>query len=159
MKYHFLFIILFLVPLSLNIKAQPYNTQCEALVSGGGESSANSYTNLGLFGESIVNHSVSDNQYLTAIGFIFENGLYSDFVTMLSDRINIYPNPASNILYVIGVPSSSRMCIYNEIGLKIFEYNDQTEIPVNGLSSGIYFLTIINNKRNILFRDKFFVKH
>lgn len=59
----------------------------------------------------------------------------------------LYPNPANEYIYLIGEEFGSNTFInfYDTLGKLIFSTPYQQEINVSHLSSGIYFLKIINN--------------
>jgi hypothetical protein len=59
--------------------------------------------------------------------------------------INIYPNPASNKVFVEANNSISEIKIFNNLGQMIMELNpnlNKTEIPLESLPKGIYFVKI-----------------
>jgi hypothetical protein len=64
-----------------------------------------------------------------------------------SEPIEIYPNPASDMVIIKGI-AASKTQVYNELGqlVKVFEGN---ETAVESLSKGIYLLRITDNAGNI----------
>jgi alpha-tubulin suppressor-like RCC1 family protein len=60
--------------------------------------------------------------------------------------ITIYPNPASNALFVDGVKNNSKYCITNLLGEIVLngEYEINKSIAINKLPRAIYFLKIDN---------------
>lgn len=64
-----------------------------------------------------------------------------------SETIEIYPNPASDMVIIKGI-AASKTQVYNELGqlVKVFEGN---ETAVESLSKGIYLLRITDNAGNI----------
>lgn len=61
----------------------------------------------------------------------------------------IYPNPSSEVLFIEGTTSSSLIRIYNTCGQLLYEHagKDQyTMIPVLSLSTGMYYLQIIDHQ-------------
>jgi hypothetical protein len=67
------------------------------------------------------------------------------------EEVKIYPNPVNDVLYVV-IPQDTdieRITLYNING-QIIKIIDQTfqEIPMGGLSSGIYFLEFHSADRN-----------
>lgn len=71
-------------------------------------------------------------------------------------RLNIYPNPVSQLLYVESniqlLPLETNAILYNLNGRKMLEqalYHSVSTIDVNGLPKGVYILKIENRKWNI----------
>jgi hypothetical protein len=64
-----------------------------------------------------------------------------------SEPIEIYPNPASDMVIIKGI-AASKTHVYNDLGqlVKVFEGN---ETAVESLSKGIYLLRITDNAGNI----------
>lgn len=58
-----------------------------------------------------------------------------------SDNSNIYPNPASNILFIKGSPNQT-IKIYSIEGIKILETKNTGKIELNGFENGLYIITI-----------------
>lgn len=54
------------------------------------------------------------------------------------DRVRIYPNPASDLVYVSGYDGTWRLC--NAAGLKLLEGLGETRIDMSGYPAGIYYL-------------------
>jgi hypothetical protein len=65
--------------------------------------------------------------------------------------IAVFPNPATNVLFVIGIHSSDYK-IFDALGklVQVGELNDK--IDISGLDSGIYILKIQNDKGNYSIR-------
>jgi len=75
-----------------------------------------------------------------------------------SENINIYPNPASDKLTILGFNSVSNIKIYSVIGklVKITIPNAINEINISSLKEGIYFIEIKSKEGKIV---KKFVKN
>ena len=69
MRYYFSIMLVLLFSISLS--AQNYYNQAEVLSSGGGKSTAYTYSNFCILGESVVHEHYSAGNYTTKIGFIF----------------------------------------------------------------------------------------
>ncbi|MGE0562740.1 MAG: serine hydrolase [Flavobacteriales bacterium] len=62
-----------------------------------------------------------------------------------NENINIYPNPAKNIVYIKGLEQkkgSIKLTLTDVTGKTIKTANNQFELQLNNLQQGIYFLTI-----------------
>jgi len=73
------------------------------------------------------------------------------------DNINIYPNPANNILYIEGVfdNSNNNLQIYNSLGSLIISKQitqNITTIDISQLSNGVYFVKILSD--NFIYKQK-----
>lgn len=66
-----------------------------------------------------------------------------DFQT---NKISIYPNPATTIIALSGLTSSEKVTIYNLLGSKVYEGSiaENKNINVENLPSGLYFLSFEN---------------
>jgi hypothetical protein len=71
-------------------------------------------------------------------------------------EINIYPNPANQILYFNSDTKVSNVVIYNSLGQKVVnqKINSDNLIDVSGLSQGIYFIRF-KNVEKVLKTDSF----
>ncbi len=83
--------------------------------------------------------------------------LVSNIAASKNNQIAIYPNPFDDILYLEIDKSNgiTNIEVYNELGMKLlsvpnsdFENSTNTEIGMNGFSSGVYFLYFRGNKKN-----------
>ncbi|MEO6131517.1 MAG: T9SS type A sorting domain-containing protein [Saprospiraceae bacterium] len=63
---------------------------------------------------------------------------------IVQDTNSIFPNPATDIIYL--PQSVSLLTIYNLTGQKITSFENQDQIDVSNLSSGIYFLQYQSGK-------------
>jgi hypothetical protein len=63
------------------------------------------------------------------------------------ESIRLYPNPASERLFLDGIPENSQIIIYGLNGNEVIRHTDATGKRVfnlTGLNSGIYQLVIVN---------------
>jgi len=90
--------------------------------------------------------SISDEFILNVNGHISVN--------KISDNIRIYPNPASNILYIENTESINKIEIINIQGQEISTIQNINkeiiEINISDMSKGIYFLKISSQSSNLL---------
>lgn len=70
------------------------------------------------------------------------------------DNINIYPNPAKDIVKLsVATSQQSAVRIYNVIGMKVDEIemnSNEIEINVSGYKPGIYFINVETSNGNII---------
>ena len=68
------------------------------------------------------------------------------------NQIDIYPNPARDILNVIGLKPNSWILLRDAVGQIVFEAKSVRDviIPVRNVAAGIYFLQIKSNETNVI---------
>jgi len=71
----------------------------------------------------------------------FETPIINEGIVDYKDNIIIYPNPANNVINIIG-DKVSNLKMYNNIGQLILTQHNTNTINVNGLTDGLYLLTI-----------------
>lgn len=77
--------------------------------------------------------------YETVINTSFHN------LSSHSTKLNVYPNPAINIIHIQGVDLNSNYEIYNLLGMKLQSGTLGKTIGISDLNPGVYYL-FINNK-------------
>lgn len=83
----------------------------------------------------------------TVIAILVVNELQSELNQQIKSAIKIYPNPATDQLFIeTGLEGNFEIEIFNARGQKIFNQsaNSNIVIPINNFSKGIYFLKITN---------------
>jgi surface protein len=63
--------------------------------------------------------------------------------------ISIYPNPAKDKLFILGLSTSSKVSIYNVLGKLVFSETTSSELDLEGLQSGLYIVKIIDQQKEI----------
>jgi hypothetical protein len=74
------------------------------------------------------------------------------FTDLKGKSINVYPNPASDILYVENLPENSLITIYSIDGImskKQLYKRSSNEIAIDDLPAGLYLLQIKTGKTEI----------
>ncbi|HTB06314.1 MAG TPA: T9SS type A sorting domain-containing protein [Bacteroidia bacterium] len=85
----------------------------------------------------------------------------NEATAVINDGIVVYPNPASNSLYIqnnTGSTGALYADIYNVLGQKVASFeitNSNTTLPLDGLKTGDYFIRLNNSNMNVV---KKFVK-
>jgi len=88
---------------------------------------------------------------------ITDGGQFSGTCTLgiddleLENTISLYPNPSNNIFTINGLTEKSSVAIFNITGKKVLEidnYENNTEIKTNDLTTGLYIVNIKNNTGN-----------
>jgi len=74
-----------------------------------------------------------------------------------TNELSVYPNPASQVIYLKGFKDSKTVQVYNLIGELVIEQsleNDVQEINISRLRSGMYFIKATDIKESIRFIKK-----
>ena len=80
---------------------------------------------------------------ITSSGSITVNEC-TDIVELDQSALNIYPNPANDILF-IDADHIESITIYNVLG-KIVYYSNESKVRVNTLENGIYYISVKTNE-------------
>lgn len=65
-------------------------------------------------------------------------------------EVNVYPIPASTTLHIDGVTDGVSIALYDLTGRKIMQRSFTSELPVNQLCDGLYFLNITTASGNVI---------
>ena len=71
--------------------------------------------------------------------------------------LRLYPNPASDMLYLESQIESGQVTIFDLTGRKVHQGEYQTTIPVDQLTDGMYFLSITTNEGQVI-NQKFLIR-
>ena len=74
-----------------------------------------------------------------------------------SEAITLYPNPVQNTLHLEGNIDGGQVNIYDLTGRKVYQSEYQTEIPVDQLNDGMYFLNITTREGQVI-NQKFIIR-
>jgi hypothetical protein len=108
-----------------------------------------------LYGESIGGGPV-----VTASVIVRVSGYPLGISTVASDRVTIYPNPASSRLYVSSTdPSVSELRIYDMLGKSIrsVAFSTSTSVDLSGFSNGLYIIQFTGNEGKMISTSRFTV--
>jgi hypothetical protein len=74
--------------------------------------------------------------------------------------LNLYPNPADNLIRLDGVRGQSNVIIYNMQGVEVFNGNFEGSIEINtsDFTSGVYIIHLLSSEEGMA-RQTFVVKH
>lgn len=76
----------------------------------------------------------------------FQSCWVTDIEEIPESEILIYPNPVRNYLYIDAENTIQKVRIYNLQGQLLLEKNEVSNIELDNLNAGIYFLHLVNNK-------------
>ncbi|MDC1067653.1 Ig-like domain-containing protein [Candidatus Kapabacteria bacterium] len=94
-------------------------------------------------GETIITAETEDGNHIDTLKIIVTS---VSSLTDNNDLINIYPNPVHDILFIDSKDAKRFEIVISDMsGNLLLSQFDNTEINVNNLSNGIYFLTLIIN--------------
>ncbi|MBI9039737.1 MAG: T9SS type A sorting domain-containing protein, partial [Bacteroidales bacterium] len=69
-------------------------------------------------------------------------------ISIGSDELIVYPNPATDIIYIVSTKEVEYVSIFNNIGQTIYRGNE-TQIDISNFEPGIYIISI-NNENEVL---------
>lgn len=130
------------------------------LSSGAIFSEGNSYKNISVLGQPIIQNEVYFDSYQFSIGYIFDwtSSITNIPLIQQNNSIEIFPNPTSSIINISAKQVNilgGKLRLINSLGqvilMKTIESNT-ISLDLGYIESGIYFLVIKNSK------DKFIEK-
>ena len=73
-------------------------------------------------------------------------------------QMELYPNPASEVLHINGLESNqaSQICIYDLTGKRVYQSSFEEEIPVANFNNGMYFISVTTSDGQV-FTQKFII--
>jgi hypothetical protein len=87
-------------------------------------------------------------------GFTFM-GTTNTINLLTSSGIEVYPNPAHNVLNVKFTKNGTHLIILTDNNGKIYSTHSTTGvIDVSSLANGIYILHVLDDNDNIIYKDK-----
>ena len=81
--------------------------------------------------------------------FTFLRDQSSTTENLIEDKIQVFPNPVSNVLYIDSPETISELTIYNLQGNKMLS-SDQKTIDLSRIDAGIYLLRVRTARENIV---------
>jgi hypothetical protein len=79
-------------------------------------------------------------------------------VAETNNKVSVYPNPASTLINVETTKESYAVEVYDIAGRKMGTYimqNNKTQFSTDEFGNGMYFYSVLNNKKEVLNRGKF----
>ncbi len=111
-------------------------------------------------GDAIASHLIVFNNelYLSADGgngtgqelwAYMEQNLSTDDNNILENKISLFPNPSNNYFEIKSKETLSKVEIYSLQGQSIKSFTPQSQYDISDLSSGVYFVKINANNKEI----------
>ncbi|MEO5569811.1 MAG: T9SS type A sorting domain-containing protein [Bacteroidia bacterium] len=109
-----------------------------------------------------VTNAITENSFSFTITSLCENIIDSCTITSVAENLNnhleiaVFPNPANNFLSIhFSEIENAELIIFNSIGKELLRKNlsiknSESIIDIRNLASGIYFISIKNNKEILL---------
>lgn len=91
------------------------------------------------------------------VGASYYIGMEENGPSTSSGTITLYPNPVQNTLHLEGNIDGGQVSIYDLTGRKVYQCEYQTEIPVDQLNDGLYFLNITTREGQVI-NQKFIIR-
>lgn len=80
---------------------------------------------------------------------------------VITKKVKVFPNPASNVVNVLGLKNSARaeISVLDSYGNTVLEHrwaikNNALNIPISSLNSGVYIITIRSQEQQV--KTKFY---
>jgi surface protein len=64
--------------------------------------------------------------------------------------IAVYPNPAKDKLFILGLSKPSKVSIYNVLGKLVCSKTTSSEVDLEGLQSGVYIIKIMDQQKETI---------
>ena len=74
-----------------------------------------------------------------------------------ASTLQLYPNPVQNTLHIEGNLKGGQVCIYDLTGRKVYQSEYRSEISVDQLNDGMYFLNVITEEGQVI-NQKFIIR-
>ena len=105
----------------------------------------------------LIRFKLYTDQYLRQDGFYFDEFKILGFSENLNtsnfqnDHLFIYPTIVENNVKIKSYKNISKILVHNSIGKKVLELNENniTEINLNNIKAGIYFIKLFDGKNFI----------
>lgn len=142
-----------------------YCNTSDSIALNTGDPIGGTYSGNGVEGTVFNPSEVGEGSHLITYTFTDANGCTnSDSETVVVDDcinldelqetvFNVYPNPASNVLYVVGLHENvTTILVHDAMGRVVIQKNnvvnsDQIELNVSPLSNGVYTISIYNGNK------------
>ncbi|RYH72585.1 T9SS type A sorting domain-containing protein [Flavobacteriaceae bacterium 144Ye] len=124
-------------------------------IDNGGASTTNGNIQvLYTIGEVNVQETVIDNVIISE-GFINpldESPTLNTNHEVLSEQFKVFPNPASEILYVSGITVIDKITFYDSLGRLVYEAQNTNQINVSQFNIGMYMLQVLSSGRTSTYK-------
>lgn len=100
-----------------------------------------------------VKFTANDNVYFQSSNKLYKKGYYSSILEINKNAVHsliLYPNPASdmiNIEFQRTMGEKYNVTVINYLGQEIFTNEDNTQLDISDLSSGMYYIIIRSSKK------------
>lgn len=81
------------------------------------------------------------------ISAVYQSNTLSNKVSIYSQNINLYPNPATSRVSLDNLDANSKIQIFTQSGQSVYKttsISDKLSVDVSNLNAGVYFITIEN---------------
>ncbi len=77
-------------------------------------------------------------------------GYFINVDETIDSPVTVYPIPASTTLHIDGVTDGTSIALYDLTGRRVMQRSFTSELPVNQLCDGLYFLNITTANGNVI---------
>jgi len=143
----------FIIFLIVNYTASAQGLSYTGLLSaGGGKYDSGSFSGFGVIGGSFSSNIAKSHNYRNYQGFMWNAEMNTGIGKSLeSFRIEVYPNPAINKLYIVSTELKiTKIMILSITGITVMESRNESELNICRLPEGLYFIKFFNDENNCI---------
>ena len=93
--------------------------------------------------EYVLTLQFADSVLRSSPTMVFRTEEYDNVASLLVSSIQVYPNPAMDVIFIQGV-DASEVLVFNVMGQLVKSFHDTNELSVAGLERGTYLLRVID---------------
>ena len=127
------------------------STNYDALLNGWSQQTVQQSVILGADGISYCDGESARQSLIDNYGWRIKDGSLDCATAGVDDQnllaISVYPNPAKDKLFILGLSKPSKVSIYNVLGKLVFSETTSSEVDLEGLQSGVYIVKIMNQQK------------
>jgi surface protein len=123
----------------------------DALLTGWSQQAVQQNVIFGAAGVAYCNGEGARQDLMDIYGWTFTDAGLDCISLGLEDQnriaIAVYPNPAKDKLFILGLSKPSKVSIYNVLGKLVFSKTISSEVDLKGLQSGVYIVKIMDQQK------------
>jgi surface protein len=127
------------------------STNYDALLNGWSQQTVQQGVILGADGISYCDGESARQSLIDNYGWRIKDGSLDCATAGVDDQnllaISVYPNPAKDKLFILGLSKPSKVSIYNVLGKLVFSETTSSEVDLEGLQTGVYIVKIRDQQK------------
>ena len=131
---------------NLNLDAEYKPTSASNYIVDQGD---NAYYDEALFGDlDLAGITRIFNTTIDLGAYEYNSTLSVDAISLNTNSIKLYPNPATDVVNIKTNQTIENVSVFNVNGQKVLEIDNQSQINISNIPTGMYFLNINTNQSN-----------